>query len=142
MNGSVILDEGIQYRVPFPVKASTTLEANSAVALKGGELQPATSTLFASGGAITFQGITFDQTKNDSASAQSFDPPVLVRQGCTWEANLDAADPPTVGELYTDIAISTAISVKKTVLGTDRKVKLLELLPGNRALVYVYPPLP
>ena len=142
MNGSVILDEGIQYRVSFPVKANTTLEANSMVAIKSGEVQPATSALFAGGGTVQLLGLTFDQTKNDSASAQSFDPPVLVRQGCTWEANLDLADPPTSGEVWLDIAISTGTSVKKTVLGTDRKVKLLELLPGNRALVYVYPPLP
>lgn len=137
MNPNVILDEGIQYRVDFPIKASTTLEANGAVAIKNGELQPATSALFASGGAITFLGVTFDTTKNEYATAQSSEPPVNVRRGFTWAVGLDAADPPTVSELWGNVALSGATTVKKTVLGTDPTFKLLSFLSPTRALVFV-----
>lgn len=137
MNASFILDEGYEYRPDFPVKASTTLEQLSAVSIKGGELQPATSALHASGGAISFLGITVDATKNSAATAQKPDPLVLVRRNFTWECQLDPADPPTSAELFADVALSGATSVKKTVLGTDIKFRLLELRPGNRALVYV-----
>lgn len=137
MNASFIIDEGYEYRPDFPVKASTTLEQLSAVSIKLGELQPATSALHASGGQVTFLGITIDATKNEAATAQKPDPLVLVRRGFVWECQLDLADPPTVAELFTDVALSGATSVKKTVLGTDPKFRLLELRPGNRALVYV-----
>lgn len=137
MNSSFIVDEGMQYRPTIPIAPTTTLIIHEAVAVSGTQLKKATSALFASVGNHKFLGIAITTAENPAASAQLASPPVVVKQGFTWECELDLADPPTSAELFSDVALSTEKSVKKTIVGTDIKFKLLELRPGNRALVWV-----
>lgn len=141
MNGSVILSEGMEYRPDIALAANTTLVKNEAVAVQSAQLKPATSGLLTSGGApVLFLGIAVATCANPAATAEKVSPLPLLRRGITWECELDPADPPTTAELFQNVALSTPKSVKKTIASGDEKFKLLELLPGNRALVWVPPP--